>query len=178
LVYVAHSPYKTSEHKVAGAVITFQDIDSFKHTVEESRAYADTLIDTAREAVLILDANLRVLVANPFSTILFTWPAKIPSIAPFSSLVTAMDIPRSAPCSRKIVQQRTRVDDFEVTHNFEHLGERVMILNARRLNTKQSLIFLTIEDVTDRRKANEALVKQAELLKQSEETSAASPLTS
>jgi len=45
-----------------------------------------------------------------------------------------------------------------------------MILNARRLNTKQSLIFLTIEDVTERRKANEALEKQAELLKQSEET--------
>src|SRR5258708_39056995 len=90
---------------------------------------------------------------------------------PFFGIGTRQwNIPALRTLLEKIVQQKTRVDDFEVTHNFEHLGERVMILNARRLNTKQSLIFLTIEDVTDRREANEALVKQAELLKQSEET--------
>src|SRR6266478_375884 len=164
-------PYKTSEHKVSGAVITFQDIDSFKHTVEESRAYADTLIDTAREAVLILDANLRVLVANTvFYNSFQVFREGTVNRAIFELGNKQWNIPALRTLLEKIVQQKARVDDFEVTHNFEHLGERVMILNARRLNTKQSLIFLTIEDVTDRRKANEALEKQAELLKQSEET--------
>jgi signal transduction histidine kinase len=45
-----------------------------------------------------------------------------------------------------------------------------MILNARRLNTAQSLIFVTIEDVTEQHKSKQALEMQAELLKQSEET--------
>jgi two-component system CheB/CheR fusion protein len=164
-------PYKTSEHKVAGAVITFQDIDAFKHTVEESRAYADTLIETAREAVLILDADLRVLVANPvFYNSFQVIRENTVNRAIFELGNKQWNIPALRTLLEKIVQQKARVDDFEVTHSFEHLGERVMILNARRLNTKQSLIFLTIEDVTERRKANEALEKQAELLKQSEET--------
>jgi two-component system CheB/CheR fusion protein len=164
-------PYKTSEHKVAGAVITFQDIDAFKHTVEESRAYADTLIETAREAVLILDADLRVLVANPvFYNSFQVFREDTVNRAIFELGNKQWNIPALRTLLEKIVQQKARVDDFEVTHSFEHLGERVMILNARRLNTKQSLIFLTIEDVTERRKANEALEKQAELLKQSEET--------
>jgi len=164
-------PYKTSEHKVAGAVITFQDIDAFKHTVEESRAYADTLIETAREAVLILDADLRVLVANPvFYNSFQVFREDTVNRAIFELGNKQWNIPAFRTLLEKIVQQKARVDDFEVTHSFEHLGERVMILNARRLNTKQSLIFLTIEDVTERRKANEALEKQAELLKQSEET--------
>src|SRR4029077_10336776 len=58
-------PYKTSENKIEGAVISFQDIDALKNLLEQTRAYADTVIESAREAILILDAKLRVVVANP-----------------------------------------------------------------------------------------------------------------
>jgi len=164
-------PYKTSENKVEGAVITFQDINALKHSVEESRAYADTLIETAREAVLILDANLRVLVANPvFYNSFQVLPEETVNRAIFELGNRQWNIPALRTLLEKIVQQKIRVDDFEVTHNFEHIGERMMIVNARRLDTKQSLIFLTIEDVTERRKSKAALEKQAQLLKQSEET--------
>jgi two-component system CheB/CheR fusion protein len=164
-------PYKTSENKVEGAVITFQDINAFKSSVEESRAFADTLIETAREAVLILDANLRVLVASPiFYNSFRVSPEETVNRPIFELGNRQWNIPALRTLLEKIVQQKTRVDDFEVTHNFEHIGERIVMLNARRLNTKQSLIFLTIEDVTERRTAKEALEKQAELLKQSEET--------
>ncbi|HEX4593493.1 MAG TPA: PAS domain-containing protein, partial [Bryobacteraceae bacterium] len=164
-------PYKTSEHKVEGAVITFQDINTLKHNVEESRAYADTVIETAREAVLLLDANLHVIVANPvFYNSFQVSPKETVNRTIFDLGNGQWDIPALRTLLEKIVQQKTRVDDFEVTHNFEHLGERIMILNARRLNTTQSLIFLTIEDVTEHRKSRQALEKQAELLKQSEET--------
>src|SRR5258705_301695 len=50
-------PYKTFENKIEGAVITFVDIDSLKRLVEETRAYANTLIETARESILILDVH-------------------------------------------------------------------------------------------------------------------------
>jgi two-component system, chemotaxis family, CheB/CheR fusion protein len=164
-------PYKTSESKVAGAVITLQDIHAFKSSVEESRAYADTLIETAREAVLILDANLRVLVANPvFYNSFHVSPEETANRLIFELGNRQWNIPALRTLLEKIVQQKTRVDDFEVAHNFEHIGERIMILNARRLSTRQSLIFLSIEDVTQQRKSKDALEKQAELLKQSEET--------
>ena len=158
-------PYKTPENKVEGAVITFQDIHSLKSTVEESRAYADTLIETAREAVLILDAGLRVLVANPsFYNSFKVAPQETVNRPIFELGNHQWDIPALRTLLEKIINLKTRVDDFEVRHNFEHIGERIMLLNARRLDTRQALIFLSINDVTERRKSKNALERQSALL--------------
>ena len=158
-------PYKTSENKVEGAVISFVDIDALKRLVEETRAYADTLIETAREAIVILDDKLRVVAANPAFYSSF-------AVSPFDTVNRLIfdlgnrqwDIPALRTLLEKILRQNVRVDDFEVRHTFEHIGERVMLLNARRLSTRQFLIILSIEDVTERHRANEALERQAALL--------------
>jgi len=160
-------PYKTSENKVEGAVISFQDIDALKRVVEETRAYADTLIETARESILILDANFRVLVANPaFYNSFQVSPAETVNRLIFELGNRQWDIPALRTILQSITRQNTRTGDFEVRHNFEHLGERIMILSARRVeaSTTQTLILLSIEDVTDRRKQREALERQAALL--------------
>jgi PAS domain S-box-containing protein len=139
--------------------------------VEETRAYADTLIETAREAILILDAKLRVVVANPaFYNSFAVTPSETVNRLIFDLANKQWDIPPLRKLLDSINRQNTRVDDFEVRLNFEHLGERVMLLNARRLSTRQSLIFLSIEDVTDRRRANEALERQAALLNLAHDT--------
>jgi two-component system CheB/CheR fusion protein len=164
-------PYKTSENKIEGAVISFHDIDALKRIVEDTRAYADTLIETARESILILDANLQVVVANPaFYGVFRVFPAQTVGRSIFELGNHQWDIPALRTLLESIIQEKTRVDDFEVRHVFEQIGERIMLLNARRLSTKQGLIFLSIEDVTDRRKADEALKVQTRLLKQSEDS--------
>ena len=56
-------PYRTVEERIAGAVITFQDIDPLKRGLqasEEAREYAEALIETVREPLAVLDADLRV----------------------------------------------------------------------------------------------------------------------
>jgi PAS domain S-box-containing protein len=160
-------PYKTSENKIEGAVITFMDIDALKRVVEETRAYADTLIETARESVLILDAKLRVLVANPaFYNSFQVSPAETVNRLIFELGNKQWDIPALRKLLESITRQNARVDDFEVRHDFEHLGERIMLLNARRvaLSSGQTLIFLSIEDATDRRREKDILERQAALL--------------
>jgi PAS domain S-box-containing protein len=142
-----------------------QNLDALKRVVEETRAYADTLIETAREAILILDANLNVAVANPaFYAAFHVAPAQTVNRPIFELVNHQWDIPALRKLLDSIIQQKTRVDDFEVRHEFEGLGQRIMVLNARRLSTKQSLIFLSIEDVTERHRAKEALERQAALL--------------
>jgi two-component system, chemotaxis family, CheB/CheR fusion protein len=164
-------PYKTSENKIEGAVITLQDIDTLKRAVEETRAYADTLIETARESILILDANLNVVVANPaFYDAFQVLPAETVNRRVFELGNQQWDIPALRKLLESILRDKVRVDDFEVRHNFEHIGERIMLLNARRLGTRQSLIFLSIEDVTDRHRAKEALERQAALLNLAHDT--------
>jgi len=158
-------PYKTFENKVEGAVISLQDIDAFKRLVEETRAFADTLIETAREAILILDANLNVVLANPaFYAAFGVSPVQTVNRPIFELGNRQWDIPALRQLLESIIHRKTRVDDFEVRHEFERIGERIMILNARRLSTQQSLIFLSIEDVTVRRRYEEALERQAALL--------------
>jgi len=53
----------------------------------------------------------------------------------------------------EIVPQNSRVDDFEMSHDFPHLGRRNMLLNARRVEMQpgRPFILLAIEDVTDKR---------------------------
>ena len=56
-------PYRTVDDRIAGAVITFQDIDALKRGLEaseEARQYAEALIETVREPMVVLDADLRV----------------------------------------------------------------------------------------------------------------------
>jgi PAS domain S-box-containing protein len=164
-------PYKTFEQKIEGAVISFLDIDALKRLVDETRAYANTLIETAREAILILDTNLNVVIANPaFYTVFGVEPTETLARPVFELGNRQWDIPALRQLLENIIQDRTRVDDFEVRHTFDRIGERIMVLNARRLSTKQSLIVLSIEDVTDRRKTQEAAVRQTALLELAHDT--------
>lgn len=63
-------PYKTWDNRIAGAVISFQDIDAIpnldalERNLDQMRQHAETLIENAREAILILDGRLQVISAN------------------------------------------------------------------------------------------------------------------
>jgi len=150
---------------VGASASGLQNLDALKPVVEETRTYADTLIETARESILILDANLNVVVANPaFYATFHIAPAQTVNRPIFELGNHQWDIPGLRKLLESIIQQNTRVDDFEVRHEFDGIGQRIMVLNARRLSAKQSLIFLSIEDVTESRRAKEALETQAALL--------------
>lgn len=47
-------------------------------------------------------------------------------------------------------------DDFVVEHDFEQIGHKVMLLNARRIDHME-LILLAIEDITESKRAEDAL---------------------
>lgn len=66
------------------------------------------------------------------------------------------DIPRLRILLEEILPRDGRVNGFEVDHTFEGIGRRVMMLNARRIDSI-ALILLAIEDVTERKKAEEEI---------------------
>jgi PAS domain-containing protein len=73
------------------------------------------------------------------------------------------DIPRLREALDRVMTQSQRLTDFEVTHDFPTIGRRVMLLNARRilrdhLPEPQDRILLAIEDVIERRRAEEQMV--------------------
>src|SRR5262249_43978042 len=65
--YLTVRPYKTQDKKIEGAVIAAIDIDTLKRSqreIQEARAFAETVIDTMRESLLVLDGDLRVKRGN------------------------------------------------------------------------------------------------------------------
>jgi two-component system CheB/CheR fusion protein len=64
------------------------------------------------------------------------------------------DIPELRRLLENVLPTDKQFADFEVEHQFEQIGRRVMLLNARRLDAEQ-LILLAIEDVTERKRAEE-----------------------
>jgi two-component system CheB/CheR fusion protein len=160
-------PYKTLDNRLDGAVISFHDIDKLKHTLEETKLYADTVIETAREPILVLDKDLRVVVANPaFYTTFKQSKAETENQLLHELGNRQWNIPRLLELLGEVIGTKSRIDDYQVRHVFPQLGERTMILNARRIEPEQgrSLIILSIEDITERTKQVDMLVRQGALL--------------
>jgi PAS domain S-box-containing protein len=70
------------------------------------------------------------------------------------------DLPKLRELLRRVIAEDAPFDDYEVDHEFDGVGHRTMLLNARRLDQRPggtALILLSAEDVTERRRTAHAL---------------------
>jgi PAS domain S-box-containing protein len=75
------------------------------------------------------------------------------------------DIPKLRELLETILPNNMSFDNFEVEHVFPQIGKRTMLLNARRIPPppeKMKTILLAIEDITERKQAEEALRENEE----------------
>jgi two-component system, chemotaxis family, CheB/CheR fusion protein len=152
-------PYETWDHKIEGAVISLQNIDALKRSLDQTREYADTIVESAREPILVLDGKLQVTAANPAFYRAFDVSREETERRLIYELGNGQwNIPRLRELLEEIVPRNARVDDFGMSHNFPHLGPRDMLLNARRVELQPGhpFILLAIEDVTEKRREGAA----------------------
>jgi two-component system, chemotaxis family, CheB/CheR fusion protein len=143
-------PYRTLENQIDGVVLMGVDIDRLKRAHE----YAEATVATARAPLLVLDAELRVQTANrAFYDVFTVSPAETEGRRLFDLGNGQWNIPALRRLLEEVLPHDQVVTDFEVAHEFERIGPRVMQLNAWRLvglsgpNPAPS-ILLSIEDVT------------------------------
>jgi two-component system CheB/CheR fusion protein len=144
-------PYKTWDNRIEGAVISLQDVDTLKRTLDQTREYADTIVESAREPILVLNGKLQVTAANPAFYRVFDVSSEETEKRLIYELGNGQwNIPKLRELLEEIVPRNSRVDDFEMSHDFPHLGTRDMLLNARRVELQPGhpFILLAIEDVT------------------------------
>ena len=128
---------------------------------EKARAYAENIVDTVRQPLLVLDAELRVLSANRSFYQMFQVTPQHTEGKPLYELGNGQwDIPALRPLLAEILPQHTSFQDFEVEEDFPGIGRRTMLLSARKLfrvgNSTDS-ILLAIEDITERKRAEAQL---------------------
>jgi PAS domain S-box-containing protein len=134
----------------------------------EARRFAESIIETVQEALVVLDADLTVLSANRmFYEIFKVAPKETEGRLIYEIGNRQWDLPALRTLLQEILPKNTSFEDFEVEHDFERIGQRIMRLNGRRVYSdtrKTEMILLAIKDITVRKRQEQQLIKNQEEL--------------
>jgi len=157
-------PYRTQDAQVAGVVITLADISERKtaeQAIDAARSYSDSIINTIRQPLVVLDEELNVISASRsfYSTF---------SVEPEQTVgrqLDAVDEGRLDIAALRVFLDRLRngegvIEDHEIVVELPLRGMRSLLVSALEIRDEPLTtrkILLTIEDITERKHAAEAL---------------------
>ena len=134
--------------------------------IQSAKDFAEMIVDTIREGLLILTLDLQVKAANEsFYRQFQTVPEETVGRCVYELGGNQWDIPELRTLLEDILPDNKVFDDYEVVHEFEKVGRKTMLLNARQLDDHQ-LILLAIEDVTERRETMAQLREREQALRE------------
>jgi PAS domain S-box-containing protein len=121
----------------------------------ESQDYMDSIIQTVRESLVVLGPDLKVLSVNEH----FLRTFKVNRSETEGKILYDLgngqwDIPKLKELLEGVLPTNNPVLGFEVEHDFPHIGTKLMLLNAHRIEFEgqyKDRILIAIEDITERR---------------------------
>lgn len=162
----AFKPHATVEEAVQkrivpkdrSTIIPGIDVNDLKHSLDLLKYaldYSEAIVDTVRVPLIVLNKKLEVLTANRsfYETFKLT-PKETENKLIYKLNDNSWNIPKLKILLEKILPANTNFDNYEVDIDLPHLGQRTMILNARRTYRQVNhteAILLVFEDITDRK---------------------------
>ncbi|HYI94395.1 MAG TPA: ATP-binding protein [Bryobacteraceae bacterium] len=154
------------EDKLASADRASEAQGAIETSLRETLAYAESIVDTVREPLVVLDSELRVRTASRAFYETFSVSKQETEGQFIYDLGNGQwNIPALRTLLEKMLPLAKSMKDFEVEHEFPTLGIRVMLLNARilwRHGNHSELVLLAIDDITERKRLSEAMVRSNE----------------
>ncbi|MEP0916861.1 ATP-binding protein [Leptolyngbya sp. DQ-M1] len=149
-------PYRTTQNQIDGVTMVFLDIDALKRhseVLEAARNYAESIIETVQIPLVVLDTELRISKVNRsfYETFQVSPSETVP--ASFSEFTNGQwDFAELRSMLEAVLTQDRPIHNFEVSRTFERIGQKIMLLNACKLQRDggADMILLSIEDVTER----------------------------
>jgi two-component system cell cycle sensor histidine kinase PleC len=140
-----------------------KELEATKISEDEAREYAESIINTVREPLIVLDQDLRVVTASrSFYEVFKVKPEETVGQLIYDLGNKQWDIPKLRELLETILPLKTTFDNYEVEHDFSAIGRRIMLLNARQIQRvlgKERIILLVIEDITERKEIEAGLEK-------------------
>lgn len=159
---------ETSKEEIESAneelTTTNQELQTRNDLLNEAYDYSEAVFATIHEPMIVLDKNLRIKSAN--KTFYETFNVKeedTEGVLLYDLGNKQWNIPRVRELLEDILPRNSHLHNFEITHTFPFIGEKTMLLNARRIIQKmnhEELILVAFSDVTERIQAekNRALL--------------------
>jgi PAS domain S-box-containing protein len=130
---------------------------------QEALTFAESIIGTVREPLIVLDANLKIQNVNKS----FYDTFKVNEKETIGTLIYDLgnkqwDIPKLRELLDEVLTKKQDFMNYEMEHHFQQIGQKSMLLNAKRIfrkDTGTETILLAIEDITERKKAEEEIKK-------------------
>ena len=143
-------------------LLSFEDVTSRRETeriASEARAYAESIVQTVREPLLVLNAQMEVVTANQAFYKTFAVSPEATENRPLFELNGGQwNIPELRTRLETIIGENTAFDGFSVTQDFPGVGRKTLLLNARKLfrpGNHTAHLLLALEDVTALQAADE-----------------------
>ena len=148
---------ETSKEEIESAneelTTTNQELQTRNDLLNEAYDYSEAVFSTIHEPLIVLDKNLRVKSANKrFYKLYNTKAEETEGMLLYDLGNKQWNIPRLRELLEEILPGNTHFHDFEITHTFPGVGEKTLVLNARRIIQKRNheeLILLAIADITE-----------------------------
>jgi PAS domain S-box-containing protein len=152
-------PFHDTRGNVIGIIGTYEDITEQKKAEQqllEAREYAESIIRTIRNSLVVIDSHMKIVSANDSFYRNFNISSEEAEGQLFYDLNGRQwDIPELKNLLEHILPGENIVENFEVNQDFPSLGQRTMLLNVRKIfreTLEKSLILISIEDITERKK--------------------------
>jgi PAS domain S-box-containing protein len=153
------------EAEIADRKLAEQQLEARNAELAESRHFAQSIVETVQHPLLVLDTELRVKSANPaFHQCFRTTPDRIEGQVLYRAEGGRWDIPELRALLNDVLPIEKSFENFEIAGEFADAGYKVLLVGARQLDHVQ-LILVSIQDITTRRTAENALRDTQERLR-------------
>jgi diguanylate cyclase (GGDEF)-like protein/PAS domain S-box-containing protein len=123
--------------------------------IQDAREYAENIVETVREPLVVLNSDLKVLTANhSFYDTFKVSPEETIGNFIYDLGNRQWDIPKLRVLVEEILPLETVFNGYEVEHDFPGIGRKTILLNARQIsreNICSHIILLAMEDITARK---------------------------
>jgi two-component system CheB/CheR fusion protein len=149
------------------------DLQERNNQLNNARLYSEAIVNTVHESLVILDANIRVVSANASFYRFFKIDRKETEGKIFYELGNKQwNNSDLRTLLENLLSSRAAFINYELTHKFNTIGERTMLLNGQLITSqdlKEDLILLAIEDISEVREARERIARKQEQVRVNEE---------
>jgi two-component system CheB/CheR fusion protein len=166
-------PYRTHDDQIEGVVVTFSDISERKtaeRAIEAAQSYSDSIIDTISQPLVVLDDELCVISAGRSFYDVF-------SVKPEETVGRQLDAVDDGRLDNAAVRSfldrlargEAVIQDHPIDLELPPRGIRSLLVNALEIREDPLAgrkVLVTIDDITERKLASEALEEAKRLAEQ------------